>query len=37
MLCKGCGICAAHCPSGALSQIGCGDSHIIASLEAVLS
>jgi len=36
-LCRGCGICIARCPSGALSQSGHSDSHLIASLEAILS
>lgn len=35
--CRGCGTCVAHCPSGAISQSGLSDRHIVASLEALLS
>lgn len=36
-LCRGCGICVARCPSNALSQHGCCEEAISASLEAILS
>ncbi len=36
-LCLGCGTCVSQCPSGALTQNGYSDSHLTASLEAILS
>ncbi len=37
VLCKGCGVCVAACPSGALQQHLFTDEQILAELEGVLA
>jgi heterodisulfide reductase subunit A-like polyferredoxin len=36
-ICTGCGICAAHCPSGAISAGYASDNQLAAMIEAILA